>query len=75
LCGNLEEIKDAGNKSKRRHLNVDENELTNFLESLHSQKYPKSEKKPTKMFRPVFMVNHRLEARMYVVWLRYGSLN
>jgi len=35
LVGNLEEIKGGGNKSKRRQLNVDEQQLTDFLEQLH----------------------------------------
>jgi hypothetical protein len=32
LVGNLEEIKGGENKSKRRLLNVDENQLTDFLQ-------------------------------------------
>ena len=74
LLGNLEEIKEGGNKSKRRQLNVDEHQLTEFLEQLHQQKYPKKEKKCKKVKMPRFMVNHRTEARMFVVFLRFGSL-
>ena len=74
LVGNLEELKGGENKSKRRLLNVDEKQLTDFLQQLHDEKYPKKPKRIRKQLFPKFMVSHRVETRMYVVYLRFGSL-
>ena len=46
-----------------------------FLEALHAAKHPEKPKREKKRKIPKFMVNHSLEMKAFVVWLRYGTLS
>jgi len=46
-----------------------------FLEALHAAKHPEKPKKEKKRRTPKFMVYHSLEMKVFVVWLRYGTLS
>ena len=45
-----------------------------FLEALHAAKHPEKPKREKKRRTPKFMVQHSLEMKTFVVWLRYGTL-
>jgi hypothetical protein len=48
--------------------------VLDYLEDLQVKKYPEKIKKPRKVKGHVFYVNHNLNTRSYVIWLRFGSL-
>ena len=47
--------------------------VLDYLKDLHEKKYPEKPKRQRRMKGPVFIMNHSLETRSFVIWLRYGS--
>jgi hypothetical protein len=75
LYGNLEQLQDPKFKGKRRHFNEGEvPEIIAFLEAMHAAKHPEKPKREKKRWTPKFVVQHSLEMKAFVVWLRYGTL-